>query len=65
MPEVELVGTLAIGNVTEALQEFFVESLTSVVINIFQGPGTEINLTITYSILEIGKHIPLMDIKTL
>lgn len=31
MPEVELTGTLAIGSVTETLQEFFVESLTSVV----------------------------------
>ncbi|CAO3647009.1 unnamed protein product [Mucor hiemalis] len=29
MPEVELTGTLAIGSVTETLQEFFIESLTS------------------------------------
>jgi hypothetical protein len=32
MPDVELIGTLAIGSVTETLQEFFVDYLTSQVI---------------------------------
>lgn len=36
MPEVELTGTLAIGSVTETLQEFFVESLTSVQIRTWE-----------------------------
>jgi hypothetical protein len=29
MPEVELIGTLATGSVTETLQEFFIDYLTS------------------------------------
>lgn len=37
MPEVELFATLATGNVTESLQEFFTEYLTSQVCHVVFG----------------------------
>lgn len=39
MPEVELFATLATGNVTESLQEFFTEYLTSQVCHLLADGG--------------------------